>query len=246
MVIVMNVDQESGVTKRLKTGIPGLDRIIAGGIPINSQVLILGGPGTGKTLMTLEILYHNARLERPTTFITTEETAEDIIENATNAFYAFEDFSDLVDKKLIHIVHKPIIEEFKGRENFQKFVADDVIGVVNENKSSIVVFDSMSSLRPVMDSDRTYTRAITYMTEAFKSENITAFITAEATPERVLVSDTGLYGTSMFDGLIKLAVNQSNGSAQYLIEISKLRNSSHRLSNVPYQITSSGVNILAD
>ncbi len=237
---------ESGVVKRIKTGIAGLDKMIAGGIPSGSQVLVLGGPGTGKTLMSIEIAYHNAKLEIPSTFITTEELRESILDNAENAFYAFEDFQDFIDRGLIQIIHLPVLDGFKARENFQKFIADDVIGALAKNKSKLLIFDSISSIRPVMEDDRMFTRSATYMTEAFREEEITSFITAEVGPEKILVNESGLFGTSMFDGLFKLSVNQLGGSAQYTIEISKLRNSAHRLSGVPYQITSSGFDVLAD
>jgi KaiC/GvpD/RAD55 family RecA-like ATPase len=50
----------------------------------------------------------------------------------------------------------------------------------------------------------------------------------------------------MFDGIIKLFVNHMEGSSQYSMEISKLRNSTHKLSTVPYQITDSGFDVLSD
>ncbi|MGC8538427.1 MAG: ATPase domain-containing protein [Candidatus Micrarchaeia archaeon] len=236
--------ENQGIIKRIKTGVAGLDRMISGGVPVGSQVLVIGSPGAGKTLLSLEMLYHNAKLEIPSTFITTEEMRESLIDNVENAFYAFEDFEEQLERNVIQIVHKPILEDFKSRENFEKFIAD-VIATVNANKSKILVFDSLSSLRAVMIDDRTFTRSSTYMSEVFREAGLTAFITVEVSP-KLDVTEAGLFGTSMFDGLIKLSVNQSAGSSQYAIEIAKLRNSAHRISSVPYQITSKGFDVLAD
>ncbi|MGC8651862.1 MAG: ATPase domain-containing protein [Candidatus Micrarchaeia archaeon] len=236
--------ENEGVVKRIKTGIAGLDRLIAGGVPVGSQVLLLGSPGAGKTLMSLEILYHNAKLEVPSTFITTEEMKESIISNVENAFYAFEEFNEVLEKNTIQLIHKPIIDDFKSRENFERFVAE-IIEAMNANKSRILVFDSLSSLRTVMPDDRTFTRSAAYMTEVFREASLTTFITMEANPKADII-ESGLYGTSMFDGLIKLYINQAVGASQYMVEISKLRNSAHKLADVPFQITSNGLDVLAD
>ena len=43
-------------TPRTPTGIPGLDEILNGGIPVGRVVLIVGGPGTGKTILATQFL----------------------------------------------------------------------------------------------------------------------------------------------------------------------------------------------
>jgi circadian clock protein KaiC len=54
----------------LPTGVPGLDRILGGGIPQFSFNLIAGGVGTGKTTLTQQIAFANATPERPALFFT--------------------------------------------------------------------------------------------------------------------------------------------------------------------------------
>jgi len=46
--------------KRIKTGIPGLDELVGGGLPAGSCNLISGGPGTGKTIFGLQYLFNGA------------------------------------------------------------------------------------------------------------------------------------------------------------------------------------------
>ena len=53
-----NIDRNYTTTlERIKTGIPGLDSIISGGIPKNTITLISGPPGSGKTILCLQFLY---------------------------------------------------------------------------------------------------------------------------------------------------------------------------------------------
>ena len=43
------------------TGIAGLDEITFGGLPQARSTLIEGGPGSGKTVLALQVLAHGAR-----------------------------------------------------------------------------------------------------------------------------------------------------------------------------------------
>ena len=45
------------MTKALSTGIQGLDELLNGGIPEGRVVLIVGGPGSGKTTLASQFLY---------------------------------------------------------------------------------------------------------------------------------------------------------------------------------------------
>ncbi|MGC8730364.1 MAG: RAD55 family ATPase, partial [Candidatus Micrarchaeia archaeon] len=164
--------------------------------------------------------------------------------NVSNAFYDFEDFSDIVSAGKINLAHKSVIEKFGSRENFEKFVSD-VLDIAITNKSKILVFDSLSSLRTTFEDDREYTRSAIYISEVFKEAGLTSIFTLELNPHDD-VETAGLFGTSMFDGIIKLTLNQNEGSSQYALYVPKLRNSNHRISSFPYQITSKGFDLLTN
>lgn len=68
--------------KRLKTGIKGFDKLIEGGIPQNSILLVSGGAGTGKSTFSLHYAYTGAKGNEKTVFFTTEESPEKIINQA--------------------------------------------------------------------------------------------------------------------------------------------------------------------
>ncbi|MCK4313278.1 KaiC 1, partial [Candidatus Bathyarchaeota archaeon] len=43
--------------KKIATGIRGLDELVGGGFPEGRVILIIGGPGAGKTIMCSQFLY---------------------------------------------------------------------------------------------------------------------------------------------------------------------------------------------
>ena len=63
-------DSRSPLIRTLKSGVPGLDDVLGGGIPEYSFNLIAGSPGTGKTTLAQQILFSGSTEERPGLFFT--------------------------------------------------------------------------------------------------------------------------------------------------------------------------------
>lgn len=53
------------------TGNPTLDRLLGGGLPARSVVLVAGEPGSGKTVLTLQLLFHAASQGKKCLYFTT-------------------------------------------------------------------------------------------------------------------------------------------------------------------------------
>ena len=64
------------------TGILGLDEVLNGGIPVGRTTLVSGGPGTGKSVLGLELLYRAAVAGQPVIYVTFEERPEAVRQNA--------------------------------------------------------------------------------------------------------------------------------------------------------------------
>jgi KaiC/GvpD/RAD55 family RecA-like ATPase len=226
---------------KISTGVVGLDEMLYGGIPEGNQMLMAGDAGTGKTLMSFEMLYRNANINIPSTFITLEEGRKSLLENVKGAFSYFDDIDDLVDRNMITVTEQKVVEAFKSRESLQSFIVG-INRIIQANSSRIVVFDSISPIRPLIDSDRTFTRAISQMIENFRNLGVTSIVNVE-TASPTLTEVAGLYGTYMFDGIVKLSTYKEQNSFQYLITVVKMRRSNHKNSSMPFEITPKGFNI---
>lgn len=70
---------------KVASGIRGLDEITFGGLPKGRPTLIAGGPGSGKTLMSMEFLVRGATdYKEPGIFMAFEEIAEELAENVAS------------------------------------------------------------------------------------------------------------------------------------------------------------------
>ena len=71
------------VATKAPTGIIGFDEITGGGLPRSRTTLLVGGPGSGKTLFALQFLVNGARHgKEPGIFVAFEESSKRIVANA--------------------------------------------------------------------------------------------------------------------------------------------------------------------
>ncbi len=236
---------------RLPTGIAGLDSMLYGGVPTLNQVLIAGGPGSGKTLMCFEILYRTAKSGVPSVFVTLEETPSEIIKSAKAAFPDIPDIDQLIaDKKLI-IIASEMPLEFSADSQSDRIGAFAKVNAMIEEAiktsgAKVVAIDSVSVLKmvPTKEGTLSYRRAILGLMGNLRRLNVTAFITYElSSPERGSIKFSTEF--FIFDGIIVLYQSESEEKRSYNMEIVKMRMSNHSLSFAPYEITSKGFRVFA-
>ena len=76
---------QEGIPPKAPTGIAGFDDMTGGGLPSGRTTLLVGGPGSGKTILSLQFLAHGARnCHEPGIFVAFEEASSRIVENAAS------------------------------------------------------------------------------------------------------------------------------------------------------------------
>jgi RecA-superfamily ATPases implicated in signal transduction len=68
--------------KRVPTGIGDLDFLIEGGLRKGKTYLVVGGPGTGKSIFGLQFLMHGLRQKEKGLYVVIDEKPTDVIEQA--------------------------------------------------------------------------------------------------------------------------------------------------------------------
>jgi len=67
--------------KRLRTGIRGFDRVLGGGMPFKTNIVVIGKPGTGKSTFCLQITQKALDAGYSCLFITTTMKPDDVLDN---------------------------------------------------------------------------------------------------------------------------------------------------------------------
>ncbi len=87
--------------KRVTTGISGLDEMLGGGFLSNRIVLIRGGPGTGKTVFSLQFVVKGAEKGEKGIYITLEEPLDLVRKSMASLGFDLKDFEEKNLLKLI-------------------------------------------------------------------------------------------------------------------------------------------------
>ena len=239
----------NGVWKgRIKTGIAGLDSMLYGGIPENSQYIIAGGPGAGKTLMCFDILYRNAKAGMPCAFIALEEKPEDVIKNAKAAFTDYTDIDELIQSNMLIIEGEDPatrISEQDGGESYSfGNIMSDIEGIAKTNNAKLVAIDSFSVLRMLIGDDLKYRKSILAMITNMKRLGITSLITTEIKSSERKDLKFGIE-SFVFDGIITLYQNGQEDKRTLTMEIVKTRGTAHSWTLSPYDITAQGFRVFS-
>jgi len=133
----------------MPTGVAGLDDILRGGLPEARTTLVVGGAGSGKTVLSLETLYRAAQADRPGVFVSFEERADAVRTNALSmdwdlAVLEQQGRMALLDPKLdYHAVRA-------GEFNIKGFLAV-LAGQAEQIGARLVVIDAIDALLRLFD-----------------------------------------------------------------------------------------------
>jgi len=221
------------MTERIATGIHGLDDLIEGGLPESSVTLLSGGAGTGKTLFCCQFLWHGLQQGENGLFITMEEDADDILEDAEEFGWKF---SDYMDAGRFNI-------QFMNPVKIDTGFDDHVRDLIDEIDADRVVIDSTSVIGMYSDGEGEVRRQLYQLIKELKRAGVTTILTSE-----IVAKDQGAlsrYGVEEFgsDGVIVLRGIGVGGEMGRRLIIEKMRRTDFTEDIYPLEFTDQGIRI---
>lgn len=215
---------------RVKTGIPGLDEIMNGGIPKNQLVLLSGTCGTGKTTFCGQYVYNGlTKFNENGIFLSFEDMPENVKNNLRGFGWDFTSFEK--QNKFDFIRYDPYhIEE----------VFDILESNVKEINAKRVVIDSVSALGLYMRDKAELRRMISNLSNILRKLDCTVIMVSEIVPG---TSGISRYGVEEFvtDSVIVLYYERNEFTFNRAIQIWKMSGSDHSKKLHPYKITNKGI-----
>jgi circadian clock protein KaiC len=166
----------------LRTGIPGLDAILGGGLLPGRIYLVEGEPGTGKTTTGLQFLQEGARLGESVLYITLAESREELAAVAASHGW------DMRGIRIHEVL--PSQDLLKPDQQYTMFHASEVemagtlqqiLAGVEEHKPTRVVLDSLSELQLLADTALRYRRQVLALKQFFSTRNCTVMLLDDRT-----------------------------------------------------------------
>lgn len=227
-------DNPDTAVARMRTGIQGLDGLLADGIPSGSSLLLAGSAGTGKTALALETLYRGAaQYGENGLLVTFEETPERLLAASRGLGL---DLQPLIDKGLIRI-------EFVAQP--QILVEGEVLRIqklMESFKPARVVVDSISVLLHKIESATIAREKLFQLATLVQRAHATGFFITDVPYGSDKISRFGFEET-VVDGIILLTMPTENGARQRYVEIYKLRNTDHSRARHKLELSRGGIKI---
>ena len=223
------------------TGIRGFDEITGGGMPRGRTTLLVGGPGSGKTIFALQFLVHGARNRKePGIFVAFEETSKRIVANAESFGWRL---PDLRRKELFIMDAQPIPDQVRSGDFDLGGMLAALEFQIRTMGARRIVFDALDVVLALLPDAAAKRREIFRLHEWLLACGLTGLITAKTGGgEASSVSPFG-FMQFMVDCAVILDHSMVLGVSQRSLRVQKYRGSSFDENESPFLIGNGGFEV---
>lgn len=240
----MKCDDSQRSIEKLATGIPGFDLIADFGIPKGRVTLIVGGPGSAKTVFAAQFLAEGAKSAQPGVFITFEETPADIRRNLLGFEWDIQQWEADGSWAFVDGTPEPDQEVLQSGSFDLEALLSRIEHAVGKVQAERVVLDSLGALFAHFADTHQVRRSLLRVFRRFKEMGVTALVASEQHFEEGGFPSFGIEDF-LADNVILLRNLLKGAQRHRRIEILKFRGAPHRKGEWPFTIVSgSGINVL--
>ncbi len=229
--------------ERIRTGIPGLDEILHGGIPERNVVLLSGGPGTGKSIFSYQYIWNGIKNGEPAVFVALEEHPVQVRINMSQFGWDVRQYEREGTFAVVDAFTGGIGEAAK-KERYVVRDPEDVGLLIDVLKEAIrdvgakrVAIDSVSTLylaKPALAR-----RTVMMLKRVLSGLGTTSILVSQ-----VSVTERGFGGPGVehaADGIIRLDLDEIEGELVRSLIVWKMRGTSHSMRRHYFEITDKGI-----
>jgi len=233
---------------KVKTGIPGLDSIISGGMRMGRTVTVSGPPGSGKTTFGLQYLHSGAKdFDESGVYLTMSQNIDDIKNDCKTFGW---DFDDLITKeKILMVDARPfkIQDELIGKDESLyrgeqlpfEHLTKLILSSIKRIDAKRVVIDSLTILA-MQYNDQFYMRqGLQGMVQALENFGVTSLILSEYSEKDKIPLEW--FVTS---GIIQLRHTRKEDTMERTIHVTKMRGVKHSEQIHLIELDSDGLHLL--
>jgi circadian clock protein KaiC len=191
------------------TGVPGLDAILGGGMLRRGMMCIVGGPGTGKTVLAQQLAFTAAQNGKSALYFSgLSEPHERLIEHL-RAFTFFDE--GLLARSVQLLSLSPALEQDEDE------AVDMVVQTARRTGATVVIVDGFGTMRRMLQNERETIRFLYRLSTQLGLLGAVLIVTVEGDPH-----DIGLYPElAVSDILIGLHYERTRVSHRRYLEVLK-------------------------
>jgi len=216
----------------LTSGNDTLDEVLGGGLPAQGITLIMGLPGTGKTIIAQQYAFHNADPQRPVVYFSTvSEPLEKIVR-----------FGQTLDFFDASAVGTSVFYQDLGQvasSDGLAGVAEQVAATLRQRRPGLVIIDSFKALQTFADNNADFRRFLHQL-----AGRLTAFPAASLWIGEYEHADAALLPEfAVADAIVELGTLRAGQRDMRFLEVRKLRGSGFRSGQHAYKLSQHGLHL---
>ena len=221
--------------ERVPTGIPELDKLIEGGFPRHSMILLSGSPGAGKTILSAKFIYEGAaKHDEPGVYVCFAESRGKFIRDMQRFGM---DFESIIHKKRVVILDLSI-----GMEIDVQSALNQILEAITSIGARRLVIDSVTAMFAGLKSELEKRHLIRLLYRLIRKSGCTAIIITD------MPWGASRIGSSIeefiADGIILMqSLYDDEETLRRRLRILKMRETSHTLKTHEYKIGNNGIEI---
>lgn len=217
--------------ERITTGVVGLDQILQGGLPQYSTVLVAGAPGTGKTILTQNMLFNNAKNANVLYITTLSEPQIKVIRYQQQ--FSFFDSNTFMER----VVYQDIGSVIR-REGINKAL-ENIDRLVKQHQPILVAIDSLKAIADILTSYREFREFISDLNLKLALWGCTVLLLGEYSEEEIQKRPEA----AIVDGIVYLCGTEERKHQKRYLRVLKMRGTDFAPGEHIMKITGDGVQI---
>jgi circadian clock protein KaiC len=227
-------------TNRCATGIVGFDEITGGGLPQGRVTVVVGGAGSGKTIFSLQVLVRGARLGQPGIFVAFEESADEIVANASSFTWRLPELRG----KGLEFFDAQISQTVLQGGDFDLIGLLAMLGAKAKRLGArTIVFDGIDVLLGPLGDPALVRREVFRIREWLRTSGMTGILTAKSSAHDLRPTTDYDFLEFMADCVVVLGQRVVAGTTLRVLRVSKYRGNGHSTNEQPFTMTSAGMEV---
>jgi circadian clock protein KaiC len=219
------------MSERISSGHPRLDGVLGGGLPANAINMLIGLPGTGKTILAQQFVFANATPERPALYLATVSEPFDKILHYGQTLRFFDPEA---------VGHAVFYEDLGSVLNERGLpgVLEQVTELLQERRPGVTVIDSFRALSAYAEGTE-YRRFLHDL-----AGRLSAFPTSSFWLGEYPADDIGVAPEfAVADAIICLSTTRASERETRSLRVLKLRGSDFASGQHGYRLSADGIDV---
>lgn len=245
------------MSKKIATGINGLDELVGGGFPEGRTILVVGGPGSGKTILCSQFLYKGMyENQENAIFVSLDESRDSFYPEMQQFGWDFRKaeeerkfaFIDATRMSRVAMLKEKIYKEesksLRGKQLPIDKLIEELQAKIQQTNAKRVTVDTLAALVYRFPDPIERRTIIVDLIESLADLKVTSLVTTELV--YLSLERNALEEEFLVHGVIMMQTLFSGGTTTRAIQVEKMRGAKVNPSLVPYSIDRNGIEVFAN